>query len=724
MVWLTQVAFAIALGLVAARLTMLETLREPFVAVPGVEAAPGGPGPGTSVVLDLLCWLPALLVLIRATVDRNYRIGWSWAHILWLLLAIWAGLSVLWSADRFAAAVGASHLLAAAALMWAASQLVRSWLRVRLLTGLIVGLLLVHLAQGLIYRYVEWPDLLRTYEEQEPEILRQRGWEPDSFMARQFRNKITSAEVLGFSASPNTFAAVLVLLTVIAGGVVIQRMSDGDDLAWALGVAVVVPVAGLILYHTGSRTGLAVAMLEAMALAMIGPLRGWLARHHRLAWSIGLGGAALVIAAVAAYGLAFGTLFHDSLSFRWRYWIGAGRVFASHPLIGVGWDNFSLYYLSTRVQAAAEEIRDPHNFIVRIFVELGLVGGVLLLGWLGRAWWEMTLPLTPPQPPADARPRYRGFQLALASVFWIAAIDTGIVLVAGIDYTQMAGFVSTEVFKRLLYGSLLFGGTISVAFQSLDRQQLDDRPAPWMLYAMLVAVGGFLLHSLVDVALLEIGPLVLAALIVGAIGGTRRSAANAGPTSRRPAVIALCAVGTTWLAVCATLVAPLAIAQNLAALADAASIRGDQVTAVRLYDKASDTMPLNADYASRAAAALIRGGAPAYEVRAMIDRVLATNPRDIPAYLTRAGLALAGPEPDIASALAAYERALDLNPADLPMRIEYARLLARASRRADAAKQYQQVLDRNDQYHPDEPERLTEQQIEAIRRAIGELGSR
>ena len=57
-------------------------------------------------------------------------------------------------------------------------------------------------------------------------------------------------------------------------------------------------------------------------------------------------------------------------------------MFWRHPIIGVGWDNFYLHYLRDRLPVASEEIRDPHNFIIRFFVELGAIGGILMLAWL------------------------------------------------------------------------------------------------------------------------------------------------------------------------------------------------------------------------------------------------------------------------------------------------------------------------------------------------------
>src|SRR3982751_3922339 len=67
-------ALGLALALVIARGTMQEFLREPFDVLPGAEAAPRAPGPAASLGLDLLCCVPALLVLVRRAIDGRFAL--------------------------------------------------------------------------------------------------------------------------------------------------------------------------------------------------------------------------------------------------------------------------------------------------------------------------------------------------------------------------------------------------------------------------------------------------------------------------------------------------------------------------------------------------------------------------------------------------------------------------------------------------------------------------
>jgi len=151
---LTQWAFVMMVALVIARALMAEVLRDAFDAVPKGESSPRGPGAATSLVLDMLSWVPAMLVLVRRVIEKDYTIRLRASHVLIGLFALWAVVSTLWASDKFAALVTGVHMLTAAIVIWSTTQLVRSWLRLRLVAAVCFGVLLAYLAQGVMYRFV------------------------------------------------------------------------------------------------------------------------------------------------------------------------------------------------------------------------------------------------------------------------------------------------------------------------------------------------------------------------------------------------------------------------------------------------------------------------------------------------------------------------------------------------------------------------------------------
>jgi O-antigen ligase len=375
---LTLAAFGLGLAVVAGRCMVLETVRDPFdIRVGGLPSVLGA-GADTSIVLDLLCCIPALLVLARRCLDKTYTIRWSVSLLLIVPLAAWMALSAKWADDKFADVVSTGNFLAAMALLWAMAQLVRSWGRLRIVAGVAFGLLLVFLVRGFYYKFVEMPSML----EQQAQLLKQGGLDPGSFSGIQFAKKIT--ELIGFNSSANSFAGLIVLLLTIGLGVAIQRIRDRDDPGWSVTLALSAPLAIWLLIYTKSKAALVMPILVIVLFAILWKWRGPMARQSKRWFWTGVGILTLGIAAAVGHGLYHHGLPTDSLNFRWRYWVAAMRMFRRHPLLGVGWDNFGPHYLLDRLPAASEEILDPHNFLMRFLVELGLVGFVLMLAWLGR----------------------------------------------------------------------------------------------------------------------------------------------------------------------------------------------------------------------------------------------------------------------------------------------------------------------------------------------------
>src|SRR5207253_1301633 len=136
-------------------------------------------------------------------------------------------------------------------------------------------------------------------------------------------------------------------------------------------------------------------------------------------------------------------------------------------------------------------------------------------------------------------------------------------------------------------------------------QEADDRSGPWLVYAMLAAVAVFFVHNLVDFSLMETGPLMIFALVVGCVLGMRTKWSGSRWQSKRLAAVALAVLGLAWLVGFLGLALPVADAEQKAAASDEAIRvnRADQ--AALMLRSAYERMPINADYAFRAARAMI-----------------------------------------------------------------------------------------------------------------------
>jgi O-antigen ligase len=719
-VWLSWAAFVLAAALVLARSMMLETLRNPLEVQPGAEPVPRGPGAGTGLVLDLLCCVPALIVLARRALDRTFSLRFAWSFAPMALLALWTVASTAWAGDKFAAVVGGTHWLCACALLWSVAQLVSDWARLRLLAAVCVGVLLVQVGQGLYYRFVEHPDLVEEFRKHREELIRQRGWEPGSFIAEQFEKRVTSGEMMGFTSSPNSYGAVLVLLLLVAAGVAVQRAADRDGAAWAAVPAVAAALGVVVVAMVGSRTAVATTGLGVATLAALAVLRRPLSRHSRLVYAGGLAAFVLGAAAIVGHGFYHGTLFHDSLTFRWRYWVAAGRLFADHPLAGVGWENFGPHYLAYRLPIAAEEIKDPHNFLVRFATELGAAGLLLAVAWMLELWWDVTQKPLPAQP-AEAEEPATPARPSLAVVTAIGSLGVTVNVVASLDWTQGTAYNALEVVRRAGFLCLFVLGAAASALRSAQRQDPDERGAPWIAFATTVGLGLFLLHNLVDFSLFEPGPMYLFACLCGGVLGIRLAGTEAVPRVPRAAALAGAAAAVACgLVALGGLAVPVGMAEREADDGDEALRTGRFTRAASHYRTALDTVGYNADYAFRAARAALLEPPPGNTRAALslLDSAIRSDPSRPQYWLHRANARLRAPAPDAAAVRADYEQALRLDPNNVDVRIEYAEVLNRFGDRAAAAEQYRQALRYNDLLSPDEPKRLPRARLEAVRAAL------
>lgn len=737
--WLTQAAFVVAVALVIARATILEILRNPLDVIPGGGPQPRGAGASTTLVLNLLCCLPAILVLLRRALDRHYVLRWSWTHALLALLAIWSMLSTFWSADRFSAAVTSFTFLTGAVMLWTIAQLARSWLRLRVAVAACFGLLLVLIAQGLIHQFDEVPNMRDYWQEHGDEVLQQQGIEKGTFAARQYEQRIIAGEMFGFNFSPNTFAALLVMLAIVSAGIAIQRLADANEpveakdrkpvsRAWAFLPLLAIPLALWIICYTNSRTALITPLIAGALMLIVWKARRWLATHQRIAFLAVIVAFALGATALIAHGIYHGSMPHVSLTFRWRYWVGAFRILQGdlNWLIGVGWSQFGAHYMIHRLPEAAEEVRDPHNFIVRFFVELGVIGGALAVLWMLGLWWDMTrpkVPPAPPTPPRDGRARPPHVFLTLALIATLAMLVN---IFATIDFAQDPWYALYELLKRLLFGGLLILGMSIAMLRRIDPAEFEQAsaPAPWLLYATLVALGVFLIHNLIDFSLFETGPMLLFMLLAGVVLGVRWPSQAGQRKSRRTAMIALAGGVAAWLAAAIFFVWPVADAEYLAYQADQRIQILHPTAASELLQSAFERVPINADYAYRAARAqmMVQDHSAAPErVKRLLSAAIDADPMNGKYYLARAEYELSLPAPNREAVQADFRQALRLNPNDVATHIEFGDvLLHRFDLQEQAREQYRIALEKNGMLPSDEGKRLTNEQVDRIGRLLGE----
>jgi tetratricopeptide (TPR) repeat protein len=317
---------------------------------------------------------------------------------------------------------------------------------------------------------------------------------------------------------------------------------------------------------------------------------------------------------------------------------------------------------------------------------------------------------------------------AISAFLWIAGVGLAINLMSGIDFSADKGYVVFEFLKRLsLFAMLLVGASVG-AIKSLHAPELDGRPAPVLLYAMLIGLAMFLVHNLIDFSLFEPGPMMAFAFLAGSALGVRQPSV-AGQRKRTVAAAVTLAVAVVlWLVAAGFVWAPTAAAEDAVGEAGVALRSGRPMEALRFLSQARVQQPLNADYAFRAATAAIAGSGATFnrEVPALLDLAIRTDPMETKYYLTRARYLLQSEERGAyrEQIVKDFRRALELDPNQVSTHAEFAdalRDLGTPADRAEALKEYEAALRYNALLKADEPKRLREGQVAEIRKQIERL---
>lgn len=355
-------------------------------------------------------WLAAgLLWAWNAFRERDGRIRWNRCDAaFWVVVAghVVSGAVVL---------LGEGNKRAAINLTWewvglgVACFLLRQTLPTVALARRLVGMMVIVsvtlAALGLWQHYIVYPSILREYEQKQGELIQlselsaptsrdegyrrvgklrelqrwmmQNGIPQDETARALFENRLRSSEPFGMFALANTFAGVLLVWFLAAiGGIAFLWRSRPD---WRKLIAPLAAVAliGFCLILTKSRTawvGLAAGLGVWVCSCFFG------AGERRTRWLIRLtGGGAVVVAMFAVAAISGGfdleviTEAPKSLIYRLQYWTGSWNVLLERPIFGTGPGNFRSLYLKHKLPASSEEIADPHNFVLDLWANGGLL---------------------------------------------------------------------------------------------------------------------------------------------------------------------------------------------------------------------------------------------------------------------------------------------------------------------------------------------------------------
>jgi len=360
-------------------------------------------------------------------------------------------------------------------------------------------------------KYHETPEMLQNFNENPARFLTDQGYEPGTYAAYQYADRIKSQDIGGFFAISNTAGSFFIMsitatFALLWNSIRQKRSTAGritsETYALLLLGTLIILSQIVGLFITKSKGAIAAWIASLILLVVLWQSRNFLRRH----WRSAIVAAIILIMpatiAVAAYGLHHGRLPSNSLWVRWQYWQASGKMIAEHWFTGVGAENFGQHYTRYMSPAAPEVVKDPHCLPIAIWSQWGLAG-IAGFCW---AILAVFIKLARPSNFIPAQPENKTSK----HMSWI----TGLILIAGIIFIRRINssfdIHPDELISVYIVSFIVPAAVWLIAFILIHSATSPDNTIEQQARSVVpVVLGcgllGFLLHNSIDFAFFQPG---------------------------------------------------------------------------------------------------------------------------------------------------------------------------------------------------------------------------
>ncbi|MBN1125316.1 MAG: O-antigen ligase family protein [Sedimentisphaerales bacterium] len=339
-----------------------------------------------SGLLVVIAGIAGLLFFRRKSIlCRRTGLGWGTAFF-----AIGAVATCVFASDKRSAMTAGLTLAVPMAVALALIGLLHSRQRIKLVLMVITSLGFVNVYQCYEQAGTSNALMIEQYEEDPLSQLGPLGIEPGSFQHMLYEHRLYGRDVKGFFTTGNSAGSFFILVLSAVGCLwSLLPQKNGffsfikNNVLFLILLGGI--VTGLLLTHSkGAIIAVALGSVGYLLLRFFRPIL-FPCRYPILILSI-------VAGMVLTVGIFYYGFTHDrlpggnSMLVRWQYWRASIRMICDHPLIGVGGGNFRHWYPHYKIPAALETVHDPHNFLLSLWTQFGLLG---LAGFLSAVLWPL-----------------------------------------------------------------------------------------------------------------------------------------------------------------------------------------------------------------------------------------------------------------------------------------------------------------------------------------------
>ena len=427
-------------------------------------------------------------------------------------------------------------------------QILDSQSKIKLVLVVIAALGVVSACECANQLFITNQAMVEQYEEAPQVLLEPLGIEPGTFAQFIFEHRLYTRGIRGFFTTRNSAGSFALMASFAAIALFIDKFKNRNEEGPHVkrGAKYLAPPFRRGYSNLGCGCAAAIVILSLVVTRSKGAIIGWLfagamfvmllrfgnwLRTHRKAIAIAC--VLLAVAStclVASYGLNHGRLpGGGGMLVRWQYWHASGKMYADHPLTGVGPGNFNSFYTHYKPPEALESVADPHNFALSILTQYGPLGLVGFLAMIFAPLWKsVSGDATSSAPNAGTnQPVFK--TLALTFLIVISAVllfvrpmlmpstpaDTADVMIYLI-LTLYAVPVAVFVIAFLLLTAPLRRTRDTQSCPERSRRDAM-RDTNIVSSALICAVLGVLVHNLIDFAIFEPGVFTALWAIIAAL---------------------------------------------------------------------------------------------------------------------------------------------------------------------------------------------------------------
>ena len=584
-------------------------IRATFVEGPAIQSASPGSNLGDSMyslVVSTVLIFSFVLWLVWSLCSGNFSYRIAGIEIGLGLLCVACIAAGCAAADKRLALTTITVLLAPPLMALLLVQILDGPAKVRLVLAVIAALGAVSAYQCADQFFFSNEAMIEQYEQDPQSMLAPLGVEPGTLQQFMFEHRLYSGGVRGFFTTRNSAGSFALMAFAAAVALFAEklrlRIADPAGRKYLLGGGLVAAAVLLSLLTTRSKGAVAGLFFAAAVFAVVLLFGSRLRRHRKVILAVCVLAVIAGSFGLAQYGLRHGRLpGGSSMLVRWQYWQASAKMYADHPLAGVGPGNFTHYYPRYKPAEALESVADPHNFPLSLLTQYGPLGLLGLLAMIFIPLWKTTSPATP-ESPAQINSHGSTFQ-TLATAFALLISASLLILRPILMRTPLGDSPDVMIYLIVtmyvapaavfVVGFALLAGPLGRQSETAHKEQNS-----FTIIALSCAVLGVLLHNLTDFAIFEPGvSTTFWAMIACIVAISSRSRPNtlvlARPAPVLKAITVAAALALTVVYLSYVLV-PVASSTADIEHANQAVSAGQLDSAHRLFDKAARDDPLSA----------------------------------------------------------------------------------------------------------------------------------